>query len=325
MTSKSSRTWELTLNNYNAADEEMFTSWSPEVSRMVIAREVGEQGTPHLQGQITFKRTYRLSALKKLHPRVHWEPTKATQDNLYCRKLDADYVVDVDNRKQGDRTDLPSLHAMVDKGSTKLELFQENFGTMCRYYKGIYEYRNLVNARKSRPKPHVVWYYGDSGAGKSTAVDALAPDAYWLTPEHGDKLWWDGYDGQEDVILDDFRPNMIHYGALLKLLNNVGKYRIPTKGGSDWLFAKRFLITSDVHPKYMYNCYDEQLERRVDEFKEFHRIRPTTKNNIYQNKVCHHDLDFHRIPPKDNVEKPRELSREDGEGAAGPRRSPRNV
>ena len=96
----------MTLNNYDPADEEMFRSWSEEVARMVIAREIGEKGTPHLQGQITFKRTYRLSALKKLHPRAHWEPTKAAQDNLYCRKLDADYLVDVDNRRQGARSGL---------------------------------------------------------------------------------------------------------------------------------------------------------------------------------------------------------------------------
>ena len=48
--------------------------------------------------------------------------------------------------------------------------------------------------------------YGSSGApsgtGKSRWVAATWPDAFWKSPE---SKWWDGYSGQETVVLDDFK------------------------------------------------------------------------------------------------------------------------
>ena len=46
----------------------------------------------------------------------------------------------------------------------------------------------------------VLW--GPSGTGKSRWVAATWPDAFWKAPE---SKWWDGYSGQETVVLDDFK------------------------------------------------------------------------------------------------------------------------
>lgn len=264
-----SKTWDLTLNNYTDADIELLESWADDCKRLVVSKEVGEGGTPHLQGRITFARSYRLSGLKKLIPRAHWEKTMCVQDSLYCKKEDSELILNVDNRKQGQRSDLDELRTLVDSGATKLDLFEAHFPSMVRYHKGIYEYRCLKNARRKRPAPEVIWFYGPSGSGKSTHAEELAPEAYWVCAEHGDKIWWDGYDGQDTIIFDDFRPTMMTYGDLLKLTNNCGRYRLAIKGGSDWLTSKRIIFTSDRHPRDMYAMYDEQLHRRISTFKSF--------------------------------------------------------
>ena len=44
--------------------------------------------------------------------------------------------------------------------------------------------------------------WGPSGTGKSRFVAARWPDAFWKAPE---SKWWDGYSGQETVVLDDFK------------------------------------------------------------------------------------------------------------------------
>ena len=44
--------------------------------------------------------------------------------------------------------------------------------------------------------------WGPSGTGKSRFVAACWPDAFWKAPE---SKWWDGYSGQETVVLDDFK------------------------------------------------------------------------------------------------------------------------
>lgn len=59
----------------------------------VFAREVGESGTPHLQGYIRFKKPCRLSWWKNTLPRLHVEARRGTEQQAwdYCLK-DGDVV-----------------------------------------------------------------------------------------------------------------------------------------------------------------------------------------------------------------------------------------
>ena len=56
-----------------------------------------------------------------------------------------------------------------------------------------------------KPKPVTIestcgyWIYGDSGCGKSYAVQQAHPDHY----KKGHNKWWDGYDGEDVAYLDD--------------------------------------------------------------------------------------------------------------------------
>lgn len=85
------RHWVFTLNNYN--DGEQDGSWLPEAEYWVIGKEVGETGTPHLQGYVVFMDRYRLKQITDSHPvakRCHWEPqSKFSTPNQaadYCKK-----------------------------------------------------------------------------------------------------------------------------------------------------------------------------------------------------------------------------------------------
>lgn len=59
----------------------------------VFGREVGEFGTPHLQGFIIFKQSKRLTQLQRLLPGGHYEVTRGSmqQASDYCKK-DGDFV-----------------------------------------------------------------------------------------------------------------------------------------------------------------------------------------------------------------------------------------
>ncbi len=88
--------WCFTLNNYTA-DElvhlHTILDVRTEVKYAVFGKEVGENGTLHLQGFIILSNTQRLSYLRNVFSnRAHWEPTRSTADvnRTYCIK-DGDY------------------------------------------------------------------------------------------------------------------------------------------------------------------------------------------------------------------------------------------
>jgi len=76
---------------------------------MYPTEEIGDSGTPHLQGAITFRKAMRGSTVKALCDKIHWgvmlcnaRDGKAFQ---YCRK-DGKMVIDYKDPKQGKRNDL---------------------------------------------------------------------------------------------------------------------------------------------------------------------------------------------------------------------------
>lgn len=133
---KPSRSWCYTLNNPTDRERSTLSAW--EVSYHVYGEEVGDSGTPHIQGFVTWTRAYRLSALKKLLPRAHWEVAKAKDAGNYCMK-DGDFTV-IDNRKEkgGRSTALKqAVTYLMEKKPTLADLWREQPEVMVRHYKGM--------------------------------------------------------------------------------------------------------------------------------------------------------------------------------------------
>lgn len=139
------KSWDFTLNNYTDDDITMFQNWAAEVNQIVVSKEVGESGTPHLQGSITFKRAYRFTQLKKLHGAVHWGKKKARADSLYCMKRDSEVIINICNKKQGERSDLKEAIESAKRGASAAEMWKEHPVAMVRYSKGLLQYREEIH------------------------------------------------------------------------------------------------------------------------------------------------------------------------------------
>lgn len=130
--SKSSR-WCYTLNNYTSEDEIYLQSVTCKYH--VYGREVGESGTRHLQGFITFSGQKRLSGVRKICERAHWEVTKGTsvQAADYCKK-DGDWVEFGTPPAQGSRTDLEAFKEVVKTGVLDPKDLREQFSEVWAKY-----------------------------------------------------------------------------------------------------------------------------------------------------------------------------------------------
>ncbi|XP_052818373.1 uncharacterized protein LOC128244403 [Mya arenaria] len=74
----SAKDWCFTLNNYT--EEDCTTLEQLDVQYICYGREVGESGTPHIQGFVQMKKGIRMTALKKITPfhRAHLEKRRGT-------------------------------------------------------------------------------------------------------------------------------------------------------------------------------------------------------------------------------------------------------
>ncbi len=85
--------WCFTLNNYTENEiSSVITTIKEKCKKAIISREVGESGTPHLQGYIEFKTKTRPKSVF-LFNRIHFEKAKgnAQQNYNYCSK-DGDVI-----------------------------------------------------------------------------------------------------------------------------------------------------------------------------------------------------------------------------------------
>lgn len=90
-----SKRWVFTLNNYTVGEEQLIAEVlaSDHVTYGIFGKEIGESGTPHLQGFCIFSTNKRLAAVRNLlGTRGHYEVAKGTshQASEYCKK-EGDY------------------------------------------------------------------------------------------------------------------------------------------------------------------------------------------------------------------------------------------
>lgn len=193
-----------------------------------------------------------------------------TQNRGYCSKDDNHFQEWGELPAKGKRTDLDALKDDVLTGKTTVdELAQEDPMAVHQYGRVLDRLEDIRNRTRVRTEmTRGTWLWGETGTGKShdAAEMAESGSVYWHNCS--DKGWWDGYTGQDTVILNDFRGG-IAYGELLQMVDK-WPYSVPRRGRQPMPFvSKHVIVTSSLSPcecyKYLsQNDSLEQLKRRFD-------------------------------------------------------------
>lgn len=84
-----SRCWCFTLNNYTEKElSQCLNYFESKKFTFIVGKELGECGTPHLQGYLKNKNQISFSTLQKALPRAHLEAARGDQQEnyVYCSK-----------------------------------------------------------------------------------------------------------------------------------------------------------------------------------------------------------------------------------------------
>jgi len=246
-----SRNYTFTLNNYT---QEHLTTLEnlvehKHVKGIFYGKEIGESGTPHLQGFICFVILKSLKQCIKAIPGAHVEIMKGSIDSniAYCSK-DNDFVtlgaLPVTPKKKGD----------IEKERWSAARKAAEEGRMEEIPDDIYirYVRNLEYIRgKKKPKPPDLdkldnhWYCGPSGTGKSLKARTENPGAYTKL----NNKWWDGYNDEDIVIIDDFDKYDVALSGHLKRWCDHYSFPAEFKGGVKVIRPKTIIVTSNYTPE----------------------------------------------------------------------------
>jgi len=276
-----SRDWCFTINN--PSDQEWTIVRSMDCKYICYAPEIGKEGTPHIQGYVMFKGPKRLSEVKKILTRAHLEPRRGNHDQAVQyikgphkeKPINADFEERGDPPTQGKRNDLRKLYDEVRKGRSRDDILDDTelIEVRAKYPRYERELREDVANRVARQMqesgivPNVTVLWGPTGTGKTRYVFDRHPIKDVSKHVSRKPMWWDGYDGQPVILLDEF-DGQLDFRELLQLLDRY-TYHMPIKGGFTWRRCTHIYITANTPPEMWYPAENiSPLMRRINEIIE---------------------------------------------------------
>lgn len=227
-----------------------------------------DSGYLHWQIMAAFREKQGLNGVRAVFGNFHAELSRSSAANTYCQKEET-YVagtrfeIGAKPFLRSSKTEWESVWTSAKSGA--LSEIPANVR--------VVNYRTLRTIASDHSRcvgmvRECFVYWGKTGTGKSRrAWEEAGLEAYCKDPR---TKFWDGYQDQENVVLDEFRGG-IDVAHLLRWLDRY-PVRVEIKGSSKPLVAKKIWITSNISPLMWYPLIDEEtlaaLMRRlvVEEF-----------------------------------------------------------
>jgi len=225
--------------------------------------ERGEGGYLHYQLLVGFDRKCRRRSVSNAFPTAHIELSRSAAASAYVWK---------ENTRVGEPFEFGCKPTRVNSKEDWESIWEAaKIGDLTHIPPRIriISYRTIRAIASDHARvPGIVKecfvYWGATGTGKSrTAWDLAGVDAYSKDPR---SKFWDGYDGQESVVIDEFRGGI----DISHILRWTDRYpvRVEIKGASRPLLANKIWITSNISPDQWYPDIDPEtlmaLKRRLN-------------------------------------------------------------
>lgn len=217
-------------------------------------------GYLHWQLIATFGRAVRLAAVKRIFGcSVHAEPSRSDAARAYVWKDDTAvpstrFELGKLPMRRGVSTDWDRIWECATEG----RLGDCPADVRIRYYSALRKIgADFASPVEQLRTVHCFW--GATGTGKSRrAWTEAGLDAY---PKDPRSKFWDGYRGQESVVIDEFRGGI----DIAHLLRWFDRYPVivEIKGCATVLKAKTIWVTSNLHPNDWYPDLDVETKQAL--------------------------------------------------------------
>lgn len=258
---KSYRNFVFTLNNYTDEEVDVICALGEHTKYLIFSKEVAPStGTPHLQGYLVWKQksTFR-TTVRRLGGRAHVAVAKgnAVQNEQYVRKTrECDETPNEEVYEYGTRPMTSQEKGQSEKdryGQAKMLAVEGKLDDIdpdiyIRHYSTLKKIRDdhiLDRDLEDILSLDHEWFWGESGSGKSFTARNRYPDAFLK----GCNKWWDGYRGQDVVLIEDFDKKHDVLCHHMKIWADRYPFPAEVKGSSIKIRPLKIIVTSNYHPE----------------------------------------------------------------------------
>lgn len=256
------KNWFLTYSQNESTPNQLLSALQDigKLSEYLIAQESHADGGKHLHAYLKFQEE---GVTLKDAPAVfnviglsgNYQPCRSPKDVIkYCSK-DGNYISNFDVEEYMQKKKKLSIATIKSKSARQaLEDGDIKISSIRNY--------NLARSVLVEPYEHTecrgLWIYGKPGSGKSHAVRVSYPDLY----SKSQNKWFDGYEGQKTILLDDFDQGGFVLGHHIKIWSDKYACSGEIKGGTAELCHHRFIITSNYLPEEIWGDEAPQKQQQ---------------------------------------------------------------
>lgn len=243
---KQCRNWCFTdwfLSDY----EELYNNYKDIIRYICWGKETGKKsGKEHHQGWVQFKNKKAKGGVLRLFnfkgKPIYFRACRGDEysNEIYCKK-DGNFKSFGKFTCQGERSDLEAIQKKLDDGAPLLDIAKDHFKVWCNNHNAFAKYKEMTLKENTKAfrKLEVEVIQGETGSGKTRK--AMEEAEYKI---EGDSLqWWDGYNGEKTIVIDEYSNQL----PITKLLNILDGYqlRLPIKGGHTYANWNKVIITTN--------------------------------------------------------------------------------
>lgn len=266
----------------------------PETSSIMVACEVGENGTFHTHMLFMAKRKLSFKQLQAIYPGIHLAVTRGSyEENVnYLTKTGTaaneakaktklcepitwgDYIYE-----KGDPTNKHSvfdtINNLLDEGMTPEQIYA--LSPKLSFYANAIE--RTYTARKNTEMPSyqertVYYHVGESGTSKTYSTyiglqQKYGKDNVFKTPNSWKNIW-DKYNYEHIVIFDEMRGSSIRYSELLGYLDNY-KLILSCRYADKYADYDEVHITTIDPPEELYDWNNREVFSSFDSRDQLYR------------------------------------------------------
>lgn len=267
------RLWCFTQFNLEFDYKSIFDNKKNHILYIAYGNEIcPDTKRPHHQGWIYFSSDKESKkAVGKLLGNANCRPCNGSIQHQedYCSKEKGHYTeLGTCPDKQGARTDLEAVRNEIINGLISVDdIAIERPALFHQYGRTLTKLEDIALRKRWRNwMTEGIWYYGATGCGKSEkAFENYNPSTHYKYTEE----WWDGYTGQETLIIDELRGDTLRFREILALVDKHPHYVKRRCREPIPFLAKQVIITSALHPKDIFTNLnaDDKLDQLYRRFK----------------------------------------------------------